>query len=192
MVGHAPPVGEGRHLVGEQGVCGRGVVKRREGRVLDARELGDVRADGDSLALEPLEGDAARHAQRGGETAREVAAAGDVLRPVPLGPGREVGVSRARDGEDVVVVLRAGVGVLDDRRERCAAGLAARVEAGDDPGGVGLLARGPPGVSAGRAAGDEGGERVEVDGHAGGEPLDHAADGGGVGLPEDGDAQRGS
>ena len=61
---HAPAVGDGRHLPGEQVERGGGVVERREGLVGDARELGHVGAHVHAPGGQPLEGEPARHAER--------------------------------------------------------------------------------------------------------------------------------
>ena len=116
---------------------------------------------------EGLQGDAARDAQRGGEAAREVAAARDVVVVAVANKGRVIGVAGARHAAQVVVVLAAGVGVLDDGREGRAAGVAVD-EAREDARAVGLAAGGRGVGAAGRAALEKGLQLVEVDLDTGG------------------------
>ena len=139
-----------------------------------------MRDDADAeRVLERLQGDAARNAERGGETSGEVAAPGDVLMVAIADEGRVVGVSRTGLAPELRVVLRAHVGVLDDGRERGAAGVTVN-DAGDEAGGVRLPSRRRGVGSAGGATGEEGREPLLVDRKPGGKSFDDAANGGGV------------
>ena len=146
-----------------------------------------MRRDAHAPAREDLQGDAARDRHGGGEAPGEVPAAADVLMPLPAHLRGQVSVRGAREVGDRAVVLRALVGVADDRGEGRAAGDAVH-EPAEDLRGVGLPAlRGeaPPRS----APGHEGRERLEVDRLARREALDRAADRVGVGLSEDGRAE---
>ena len=154
--------------------------------------LGEVGGDANAARGEQLQGDAAGGADGCREPTREVPASRHILVSVPLGMGREVRMARPGRVEDVVVVARAGVGVLDDDGERGPAGLTALVEAGKDVWLVGLLAGRRPICLARGASRHEGTQLVEIGGKARGQPLDHAADGCGMGLSEDRHAQGGT
>ena len=114
-----------------------------------------------------LQRDAASRAQRGREATREVAAAGHVLRAMPLGLRGEVRVAGTGNAPQLIVVAAARIGVLDDARERRAAGLTGRVQAGKEAHGIGFLARGCPAGATGRAASHEASKGLLVNGKAG-------------------------
>ena len=105
-------------------------------------QLGDVRHDVDAQrVLERLKGDASRNAQRSGEAPGEVAAARHVVMVAVAKVCGVVGVPRARDAAQALIVLATRVRVLDDGRERRAAGVAVH-ETGEDSGAVGLATGG--------------------------------------------------
>ena len=169
-----------------RGVKGH-VVQRLVADTLGAK-LGDVRHDADAQgALERLQGDASRNAQGSGEAPGEVAAARDVVVVAVAKICRVVGVPRARDAAQTLIVLASRVRVLDDGRERRSAGVAVH-EAGEDSGAVGLATSGCGVRAAGGAALEKGLQLVEVNLDARRQPLDDAADGLGVRLAKDGEA----
>ena len=99
--------------------------------------------------------------------------------------GGKVGVGRAGLVPQLVVVLRAGVGVLDDGGQGCAAGHPIHQPA-QDPGDVPLLPGGGGGVPAGCPAAEKGLELLQVHGLPGGKAVHRHPDGRRVGLAEDG------
>ena len=142
--------------------------------------------------LEDLQGNGPCGAKWRGQPTREVSAAPGVLVAVPLGPCREVGVSRAGNREEVSVVAWTGVSVRDLEGERCSAGDPVGVQAREEARLVGLLARRRPVSLSRRAACHEPGERRRIDPEAGGEPFHDAAYGRRVRLAKDRDPERGS
>ena len=188
--GEARTIGEGVKLGREVRLGCGGVVDGVEALVLHVKDGEEVRPNADPLGGEHLEGDATREAKRRGEASGEVATTGNVLVAVPLLPGGEVGVAGTRHLEEVVVVTRARVGVLDDGGKRCPAGGTVHVEAAHDAGAVLLAARRGPAALAGCATRHEGSEGILVDRDSRGQALDDATDGGGVGLSKHGDAER--
>ena len=159
--------------------CG-GVVEGIEALVLDVGNGEQVGANAYSACRKHLKGDSTRHAQGRGETAREVPAARDVLVAVPLHPCGEVCVAGTRHLEEVGIVARARVGVLDHGGEGCSAGSAMDVQAAHDAGAVLLAAGRGPAPLVGGPAGHERGKGILVNNDARGQALDYAANGGGV------------
>ena len=143
-----------------------GVVQGVKALVLDAGNGEQVGANAHAARREHLEGDAARYAQGRGKTAGEVSAAGDILVAVPLLPCGEVGVAGTRHLEEVVVVTRACVGVLDDGGKGSPACGAMDVQAAYDAGAVLLAAGRGPAALAGRATCHEGSKGVLVNNDA--------------------------
>ena len=175
----------GQELSGFRGVLEGG--KARIGRISYARE---VRCNGYALLRKDLERDGAGKAERGCEPAREMAAAPDIVGRSPLRPGTEIGMAWTRNLGDVLVVLGAGIRVPDDAGKRGPAGEAFCIEAGDDLGQVCLLAGRRPGALSRSTSSHELLHGVHVDLDAGRKAGDHAADGFGMGLAEDGDRKR--
>ena len=92
--------------------------------------------------------------------------------------------------EEVVVVARARVGVLDDGGKGSPTGGTVDVETAHDAGAVLLAAGRGPAALAGCAACHEGSKGVLVNNDARGQALDNAANGGGVRLSKHGDTER--
>ena len=156
--------------------------------VSNARNGGDAAHKRDSFARENLQADAARDAQRCGQAAGKVSAARAVLIAAVFDLGGVVRVTGARRDSKIRVILRAGVRIADDGRERRAAGIAVH-KAGEDLRRVGLLARRRPDVFARRAAIQKALEFVQINFLARGDALDRHADGRGMRLAEDGQMQ---
>jgi hypothetical protein len=145
---------------------GGGVVQGVEALVLDVGNGEQVGANAHPACRERLEGNAASDAQGCGEPPGEVPASGNILVAVPLLPCGEVGVARTRHLEEVVVVARACVGVLDDGGKGSPACGAVDVQAAYDAGAVLLAAGRGPAALAGRATCHEGSKGVLVNNDA--------------------------
>lgn len=115
-----------------------------------------------------------------------MAAATHVLKATVLDVGGEVSVRRAGFVPQLVVVPGAGVGILDDCGQGCAAGHPFH-QAAQDPGNVPFLSRGGGGVPAGSPAAEKRLELLQVHGLPGGKAVHCHPDGLRVGLAEDGD-----
>ena len=137
-----------------------------------------------AAGLECLQRNAAGDAQGCRQAAGEMPATGDIVHVVILHARREVRMSRTGLAAQLGVVLGARVSVLDDRRDGRAGGVPID-HAGDDLGDVGLAALGRGLVATGGATVQKGLQRFLVNGDAGGDAIERAADGGGVRLPED-------
>ena len=154
----------------------------------DAPHGGDVGPHIDPLPGQDLLADTPGDAQGGGEPAGEVAASRHVLKAPVLHLGGVVGVARAGDVPEVVIVPRPGVGVADEGGQGGAAGAALR-QAGEDLRPVPLLPGGGPGAPARGPAVEEGLEFLQVDGLPGGQAVHRHPDARGVGLAEKGNGQ---
>ena len=143
---------------------------------------------GDPQLGEDLQRNSPGDAQRRGEPPGEVAAAGHVLVAAKLHFSGVVGVAGTGTVAEIVVVLRAGVGVADDGREGCAAG-AATHQSREKFHLVGLLAAGGRQAPARGAALEKRLELRLIHFDSGGQSLHGHPDGRGVGLAEDGQAK---
>ena len=143
---------------------------------------------GDPQLGEDLQRNSPGDAQRRGEPPGEVAAAGHVLVAAKLHFSGVVGVAGTGTVAEIVVVLRAGVGVADDGREGRAAG-AATHQSREKFHLVGLFAAGVDEAASRGAALQKGLELCLVHRNAGGQSLHGHPDGRGVGLAEDGQAK---
>ena len=111
-------------------------------------------------------------------------ATSDIVHVVVLHAGWEVRVAGAGLAAQLGVILGARVGVLDNRCDGCAGGVPI-VYTGDDARGVGLAALGRGLVATGGATVQKGLQLLLVNGDAGGDAVERAADSGGVRLAED-------
>ena len=106
----------------------RKVLLRRGGNQLsfiaNARDGGDAAHDCNALARKELHADAARNAQRRGESSGKMPAARAVLIAAVFYLGGVIRVAGARRKGKVFIVLRPCVRVADDGRKRRAAGAA--------------------------------------------------------------------
>ena len=91
-----------------------------------------------------------------------------------------ISMTGARDSAQVGVVLRARVGIFDNAGYGCPAGAAV----GDDMCRIGLLACGRGLIAARRASIEKELESLQVNGNAGRDAVERAADGRRVGLTE--------
>ena len=133
------------------------VLLRAAGDVADRR---DMRVDGDAAPRQPLQRERAGGAERRGEAARVLAAAG---RNTPrLDPLAEVGVAGTRHRALRAVVAGPRVAVRDFAADGPAAGHAVRPDSRNPLHLVRLAPRGGERVAPGRAARHERGERGAV------------------------------
>ena len=115
-----------------------------------------------------------------------MAAPPHILKTAVLDMGGEIGMSRAGLVPQLVVVLGAGVCVLDDGGQGCAAGHPIHQPA-QDPGDVPFLSGGGGCVPAGRPAAEKRLKLRQLHGLPGGKAVHRHPDGLRVGLAEDGD-----
>ena len=84
----------------------------------------------DPARRQELEGDAAGCTERRRQTAGEMSPARNVLMAAPFDLGGPVGMARAWDAPELVIVSRTSIGVLNHEGKGCPAGLTRGVEAG--------------------------------------------------------------
>ena len=146
-----------------------------------------MRADLDSLIAQQLDCDAARNTQRSGEATRKMAASRNVLRTVEFHIRHVIGVARSRHTTKFVVIGAFRIGVSNKGRKRRAARDAVD-QAAQKFRKIGLFAGSRPRHAAWRSTRKKRLQLIEVDLLSGRYALDHAADAGGMALPEDGHA----
>ena len=122
-----------------------------------------------------------------GDPAAEMAAAAGVVEPAVLEVGRKVGVAGTGVLAELLVVLAAGVLVLEQDGERGSGGLSLE-HAGDNLGLIGLQARGGP-QRTGLAAGKILHEIGLAERNAGQHAVYGNPDAGAVGFTEDTDSE---
>ena len=146
-------------------------------------------ADRDAFVAQKLHGDRAGKDQRRRHTPRKHTAAAQIGIALVLPEGGKIGVGRARQIAQRIVVGRVRVGVADDGAHRRAAGHAVH-NAADDFGKIGFFScRGKRGIAR-CAAGEHGADEVKIERHAGGDAVDDNADAIGMGLAENGQSER--
>ena len=183
----------GLHVFGRFVACHGEVlpVDRREkfGRVLDSGNRVNARHDLDATCCEQLLANAARNAQGSGQPAGEVSAAGNVLIAAEFYLRGIVGVTRAGDVDEIAIILRACIRVVDYSAKRRAAGRVSN-ESRKKFRQVCLFSRRRPCVLAGGSSAKKCAELVHVDGKTCRKSGEGHADGGAMGLAEDGKLQR--
>ena len=167
---------------------GEGLLRRggaQGGGVLHIADGADAGDDFNAPALQNLQADAPGDAQGGRQPAGKVAAAGIVLTAEIFHVGGIVRVARPGHRGEGSVVLGAGVPIADDGGQGHAAG-GISPQPRQKLRGVRLFAGGGIGVAAGSPALQEALQGLKIDLLPGGDALQGHADGGGVGLAENG------
>ena len=149
-----------------------------------------MRADGNAALPQVLQAKAARNAQGRGQAAGKMSAARGILRALPLDLRRIVRMGGPRHVREGRVVGAARVRVADDRRQRRAAGMATG-EPRKELRPVRLAAGRRMRALSRRAPRQKSVQFVKIGRKARREALHAHADGGRVGLPENGDPQSG-